>query len=75
MVIQVIVFGKLRGWTERDRFELELPVGSRVADALVAAGIPDRVDVWALVDGEKVRRDRALSDGCELVLFQPSGGG
>ena len=75
MVVQVTVFGKLRAWTNQTRFDLELPADSQVVDALAAAGIPDRVDVWALVDGEKARRDRVLSDGCELFLFQPSGGG
>ena len=75
MVVQVIVFGKLRTCANRFRFELELPAGARVVDVLTATGLPDQVDVWALVDGEKAGRDRILSDGCEVVLFQPSGGG
>lgn len=73
--VQVKIFGALRREAGAGELVLELPAGARVADALAAAGIADRVDVWALVDGSRARREYELTDGAELVFFQPVGGG
>ena len=73
--IKVLVFGGLREQAGAEHLRLDLPAGSRVADAIEAAGLEDRVDVWVLLDGNKAERDAILSDGCELTFFQPTGGG
>lgn len=69
------LFGALRAQVGAGHRELELPDGARVRDALAALGLPDRVDIWALVDGERAPRDAPLRDGARLGLFQPVGGG
>lgn len=74
IAIKVKLFGALRGARERE-VGLTLDGGATVADALRALGLSARVDIWALVDGERAPLDRALRDGACVELFQPVGGG
>ena len=55
---------------------LELPEGARIEDALIALAIPvDSVQVFT-VNGSLVRdRGQALSDGDNLQVLPPVGGG
>ena len=69
------VHGTLRKQVREKKFKLDLPERSRVADAIAAAGLADRVDLWVLLDGSKAGREARLSDGCRLTFFQPAGGG
>ncbi len=73
--VQVILFGALRRMAGRPELELALDDGARVRDAVVACGLPDRVDIWALVDGRRAGRLQELADGARVELFQPVGGG
>lgn len=73
--VRVTLFGALRQAAGASELELELDAGASVRDALLACGLPDRVDIWALVGGERAGRDEVLSDGAQLNLFQPVGGG
>ncbi|RLB57536.1 MAG: molybdopterin synthase sulfur carrier subunit [Deltaproteobacteria bacterium] len=73
--VKVQIFGALRRQAGASHLFLELPPGATVADALAAAGIADRVDVWTLVNGSRAGHDRRLAEGAELVFFQPVGGG
>jgi len=75
MRIEVLLFGALREQVGAARRDLELPPGARVREALAALGLPDRVDIWALVDGARAGRDATLAEGSRLSLFQPVGGG
>ena len=75
MLVWIEVHGTLREEVEEDKFRLELPDRSRVADAIAAVGLADRVDLWVLLDGSKAGREARLSDGCKLTFFQPAGGG
>jgi hypothetical protein len=75
MVVQIEVHGALRKQVDKEKFRLDLPERSRVADAIAAAGLADRVDLWVLLDGKKAGREAILSDGCKLTFFQPAGGG
>jgi len=73
--IQVELLGALRqeaGFASR---RLSLPDGAKVADAIAACGLADRVDLWVLQGGQKVARDALLLPGEGLVFFQPVGGG
>lgn len=73
--VQVILFGALRRMAGRTELELALADGARVGDAVAACGLPDRVDIWALVDGRRADRRQQLADGARVELFQPVGGG
>jgi len=75
LAVWVEVQGRLREQVEGERFQIQLPDGSRVADAIAAVGLADRVDLWVLLDGSKAEREARLSDGCKLTFFQPVGGG
>jgi hypothetical protein len=75
MVVWIEVHGTLREQVKEEKFQLDLPERSRVADAIAAAGLTDRVDLWVLLDGKKAGREAILSDGCRLTFFQPAGGG
>ncbi len=73
--VTVTLFGGLRQVAGATVLELELQEGASVRDAILACGLPDRVDIWALVDGVRAERDRVLDDGAQVNLFQPVGGG
>jgi hypothetical protein len=73
--VWIEVHGTLRKQVRENKFKLDLPGRSRVADAIAAAGLADRVDLWVLLDGKKAGREAILSDGCKLTFFQPVGGG
>ena len=75
MVVWIEVHGALREQVEREEFQIDLPERSRVADAIAAVGLADRVDLWVLLDGNKAGREAILSEGCRLTFFQPVGGG
>jgi sulfur carrier protein ThiS len=75
LFVFVEVLGRLRAQVRAERLQMELPEGSRVADAIAAVGLVDRVDLWVLLDGSKAGREARLSDGCRLTFFQPAGGG
>ncbi|RME24146.1 MAG: MoaD/ThiS family protein [Deltaproteobacteria bacterium] len=75
MNVRVVLFGLLRQKAGFERGDVELEQGATVADLLARLGLPDRVDVWALVNGRRASRDTALSDGAEVQFFQPVGGG
>ena len=75
MVVWIEVRGTLREQVKQEKFRLDLPERSRVADAIAAAGLADRVDLWVLLDGNKAGREAMLFEGCKLTFFQPAGGG
>ena len=75
LAVWIEVLGRLREQVEGERFQIQLPDGSRVVDAIAAVGFADRVDLWVLLDGSKAGREARLSDGSKLTFFQPVGGG
>jgi molybdopterin converting factor small subunit len=75
MEITVELFGALRKEAGFSSRALSLPDGALVADAIAACGLADRVDLWAMQNGEKVSRDARLVPGGRIVFFQPVGGG
>lgn len=63
----------VRAWPQRfERIELELPPGSRVADALAAAGFSDETQTVAYaIYGVRVDEQTLLNDGDRVEWLRP----
>jgi putative ubiquitin-RnfH superfamily antitoxin RatB of RatAB toxin-antitoxin module len=63
----------LRAWPRHfERVELDLPAGSRVADALAAAGATDDPETVAYsVYGVRVDTQTVLRDGDRIEMLRP----
>jgi len=81
MRIEVRLFAQARERVGSAQARLELPEGSRVADALTLLerahpGLVElRPHLAIAVDGTLARDADALADGCELALLPPVSGG
>ncbi len=81
MRIEVRLFAQARERVGSARAALELPAGSRVADALAALerahpALGELGPHLAIaVDGTLARPGDPLADGCELALLPPVSGG
>lgn len=77
----VLLFAQLRESLDVDRFEIELPEGAIVRDALdrlaamhepIAA---QRGKLAVAIDDRYAPMNEMLSDGCEIALIPPVSGG
>ena len=81
MRIDVKLFAQARERVGSGSARLELPDGSRIADALTALeraypGLAElRPHLAVAVDGSLARTDDALTGDCELALLPPVSGG
>ena len=81
MNVTVLFFAQAREHAGRARDTLQLPEGSRVADALarLEREHPALAPLWphlaVAVDQRLVRGDAPLADGAELALLPPVSGG
>jgi MoaE-MoaD fusion protein len=76
MVVHIRLFAALRERAGRDRLELELPEGARVADALAAVDeLAGGLSLVLAVNREYAAKDQALQAGDELALIPPVSGG
>jgi MoaE-MoaD fusion protein len=81
MTITVLLFAQAREHAGRARLTLELPEGSRVADAIALlerdhpALASLRPHLALAVDQRLVRADASLAHGAELALLPPVSGG
>lgn len=81
MTLSVLFFAQARERAGRSRLVLELPDGSRVADAIraVRQACPDLEPLWphlaVAVDGRLAPGDAPLVEGGELALLPPVSGG
>jgi molybdopterin converting factor small subunit len=81
MEIRVLAFARLREILGTSLLGLELPPGASVADAWgallaeYAALGPERGSTRAAINGRIVSFDAPLSEGDELALLPPVGGG
>lgn len=81
MTITVLAFAQAREALGAGSLRIDLPDGSRVADALGALqarypGLgPLRPHLAVAVDRELASSDQALRDGTELALLPPVSGG
>jgi len=76
MQVRVRLFAALRERAGTGEVELELPDGSRVADALARLGdVVDGVPVVTALNQEYTAQDAELRPGDELALIPPVSGG
>lgn len=77
MRITIEVMSPLRNRLPKGRRSttLELPLGSTVADALRAVGVPDDEPWNASIAGQLVYPEHALNEGDSLLVFAPIAGG
>lgn len=76
MVVHIRLFAALRERAGRDRLELELPEGARVADALAAVDhLAGGLSLVLAVNREYAPREQTLRAGDELALIPPVSGG
>jgi molybdopterin converting factor subunit 1 len=81
MEIRVLAFARLREILGTSQLGLELPSGASVADAWsvllrnYVALAAERDSTRAAINGRIVAFDTQLSDGDELALLPPVGGG
>jgi len=81
MTITVLFFAQAREHAGRARGTLELPDGSKVADALarLEREHPALAPLWphlaVAMDQRLVKGDALLADGAELALLPPVSGG
>jgi MoaE-MoaD fusion protein len=76
MTVTVRLFAVLRQRAGRDRIDLELPEGARVADALAAVDhLAGGLRLVMAVNREYASPDDVLSPGDELALIPPVSGG
>jgi molybdopterin converting factor subunit 1 len=76
MVVHIRLFAALRERAGRDRLELELPEGARVADALAAVDhLAGGLSLVLAVNREYAPEDQTLQAGDELALIPPVSGG
>ena len=73
--VHVVVFGELACRVEKADMTLDLPRGSTVADLYRHIGLADSSYVMALVNHRREFDDKLLSDGDEIALMHPVGGG
>jgi molybdopterin synthase sulfur carrier subunit len=79
ITVHVKLFASLRGYRPGLRmgepFRAELEEGRTIADVLRQAGVPADEVKLVFVNGIMRERNYALSDGDELGVFPPVGGG
>ena len=81
MTIHVLLFAQARERAGRASITLELPEGSRVADALALLGRdhPGLAELWphlaVAIDRRLAGADAPLVHGAELALLPPVSGG
>jgi len=73
--VHVVAFGELACRVEKADVTLDLPRGSTVADLYRHIGLADDSYVMALVNHRREFDDKLLSDGDEIALMHPVGGG
>lgn len=75
MQIRVKLYGAYRQQLGEREMEIELGDGATVRSVIEVLGIADTVDLWVLVNDVPAERDRHLSGGDTVCLFQPIAGG
>ncbi|HON42568.1 MAG TPA: FAD binding domain-containing protein [Bacillota bacterium] len=73
--VHVVAFGELACRVEKADVTLNLPRGSTVADLYRRIGLANSSYVMALVNHRREFDDKTLSDGDEIALMHPVGGG
>ncbi|NLJ60138.1 MAG: MoaD/ThiS family protein [Firmicutes bacterium] len=76
MKINVCLFGPMKKYADKDKFQLELEEGATITDLLDRLKIEDRIYIVVLINGRRAYdEDEPLSDGAEVLIMAPTGGG
>lgn len=76
MKINVCLFGPMKKYADKDKFQLELEEGATITDLLDHLKIEDRIYIVVLINGRRAYdEDEPLSDGAEVLIMAPTGGG
>jgi sulfur-carrier protein len=75
MNIQVRLYASLRKWSAEPLVALELPAGSTVREAIIAAGVPEHEAAIIMRNGRRGTLEEILADGDDIQLFPAIGGG
>ncbi|NLB74290.1 MAG: MoaD/ThiS family protein [Firmicutes bacterium] len=76
MKVNVCLFGPMRKYGDKDKFQLELEEGATLSHLLDHLKIEDRIYIVILINGRRAyEEDEPLSDGAEVFIMAPTGGG
>ena len=76
MKINVCLFGPMKKYADKDKFQLELEEGATITDLLDRLKIEDRIYIVVLINGRRAYdEDEPLSDDAEVLIMAPTGGG
>lgn len=76
MKINVCLFGPMKKYADKDKFQLELEEGATITDLLDRLKIEDRIYIVVLINGRRAYdEDEPLSDVAEVLIMAPTGGG
>ncbi len=74
MKVNVSLFGPMRKYADKDKFQLELEEGATLSHLLDHLKIEDRIYIVILVDGRRAYEDEPLSNDAEVLIMSPTGG-
>ncbi|MDK2930768.1 MAG: ThiS family [Bacillota bacterium] len=75
MRVNVVLFGTMRKYAKEDKFQMEFEEGAKLSDLLDRLKIEDRVYIIVLVNGRRADEDTVLTDGANVHILTPVGGG
>ena len=75
MRVTVCLFGPMKKYGDKDKFQLELEEGATLAHLLDHLKIEDRIYIVILINGRRAYEDEPLPDGAEVFIMAPTGGG
>lgn len=75
MKVNVCLFGPMQKYGDKDKFQMELEEGATLVDLLDRLKIEDRTYIVILINGRRAYEDERLSDGAEVLVMAPTGGG
>ncbi|HXL03585.1 MAG: MoaD/ThiS family protein [Firmicutes bacterium] len=76
MKVNVCLFGPMQKYGDKDKFQMEFEEGATLANLLDRLKIEDRIYIVILINGRRAYdEDEPLSDGAEVLIMAPTGGG
>jgi len=66
----------MQKYGDKDKFQMEFEEGATLANLLDRLKIEDRIYIVILINGRRAYdEDEPLSDGAEVLIMAPTGGG
>lgn len=75
MKVNVCLFGPMRKYGDKDKFQMEFEEGAILTHLLDRLKIEDRIYIVILINGRRVYEEEPLRDGTEVLIMAPTGGG